>query len=168
MKTTKGFTIIEIILYMGLLAILITIMSSIFISILGVKLETQTNNAVQQDGKYILARLTYDIHRADKIISPALGATQTSFQLQITENSVTKVYSYSLNGDILNLSDGITTDRLNSPGTKLSLFNVVRLGNSATNPSDKDTLNLNFDVQSIGQTSSGPQIMEFHTTVSPR
>src|SRR5258708_2619087 len=78
---------------MGLLTILVTIMSSLFKTIVDVQLETKSASSVDQDGRFIIARLTHDMQSSQKIISPANpGDNLTS--LQITVNSVN--YTYSL------------------------------------------------------------------------
>src|SRR6266566_4299700 len=89
----RGFTLVELLLYMGLLTILVTIMSSLFKTIVDVQLESKSSSSVDQDGRFILARITHDMQAAQKIISPA-NPGDNSTSLQITVNSVN--YTYSL------------------------------------------------------------------------
>ena len=126
----KAFTIVELIIYMGIMAVLLTVITSIFLSVLDVQLQSEATTSVQSDGRYILSRLVYDIHRAANITTPA-SAGQTATSL------VTDVASYASVGDNL-LING--TDNLNSYATKLANFSVTRLGN----PSGSHTLTVSF------------------------
>src|SRR3989344_6301854 len=92
----KGFTLIELIIYMGLLVILLSVLTSIFMSSLDVQLESQANSAVEQDGSYILSRLAYDIHRAEAISIPDMPGSpgDQADNFRIVVNSVN--YSYSI------------------------------------------------------------------------
>ena len=64
-KFRSGFTIVELTIYMALLAVFLVIMTQILVSILDLQLESQATSFVEQDSRYILSRLAYDINRAD-------------------------------------------------------------------------------------------------------
>src|SRR5260221_14717573 len=97
----RGFTLVELLLYMGLLTILVTIMSSLFKTIVDVQLESKSSSSVDQDGRFIIARMVHDMQSAQTIVIPA-SAGSTTTTLQITENSVN--YTYSLVGGNLQLA----------------------------------------------------------------
>ena len=67
----RAFTIIELLIYMGLLAGLITILGTVLSQVIDVQLESQAISAVEQDGRFILARLNYDLHRVASVTTPA-------------------------------------------------------------------------------------------------
>src|SRR4030042_5852170 len=69
-KFQKGFTLVEILLYMGLLAILLVVLTEILVSILAVKIEFEATSSVEQDSRFLLSRLFYDINRASAITTP--------------------------------------------------------------------------------------------------
>src|SRR3989344_9090196 len=72
----RGVTLIELLLYMGLLALFLLVLTDIFVAITSVRTETETTSAVEQDGRFIISRLAYDVSRADSIsIPPQLGQT---------------------------------------------------------------------------------------------
>jgi type II secretory pathway pseudopilin PulG len=147
-KRAHGFTLIELILYIGLLSSLIVVMSQIFIAILNVKLESGSVSVVQQDGTYIQSRIAYDVRRASRILSPAIGQTGSVLSLTIVENGVDKTYSYSVSGSTLVLSDGTSTDNLEGTRSAISQFQVTRVGNSATISDAKDTVDVRFTLTS--------------------
>ena len=81
----KAFTLIELLIFMGILAALLGILSQILASALAVQVESQTASSVHSDGRYLLSRLTYDVRRASNITSPAsAGLTSPTLTLTIS------------------------------------------------------------------------------------
>ena len=157
---SSGFTLVELLISMGLLAIILSVLTSLFVSVIEAQLESQATSSVDQDGRFILARLSYDIHRTNSISIPAtLGAQGPT--LQIVVNGIT--YTYGLNGNELELTSNQGTDRINSPNTLISDVNFRRLGSTL---SGKNTIEIQFTVSS---TITRPQeIRSYNTTVGIR
>lgn len=151
-KAQLGFTLIELVLYFGLLSIFIVIMSQMFTAIMDVKLESASTSSVQQDATYLKARLSYDIRRAANILSPAVGQSASSLSLDIVENGTDKTYTYQLDGSVLTLSDGTNTDTLVSSESAVTQFLVTRVGNSGTITGARDTVDVQLTVTSRYQT----------------
>src|SRR5476651_71820 len=95
----KGFTLIELVLYIGILTILLTLMSSIFTSILDVQLESTATSSVNQDGRYLLSKLLYDVKSSSAIVVPSNPGT-VSGTMQLTINSINYTYSASSSGNL--------------------------------------------------------------------
>lgn len=173
-KNSKfAFTLVELLVFMGLFAILIVVLTQILVSALNVQLESQATSSVQQDGRYILARLTYDVNRATKnigqlsaIIEPASAGTQSD-KLQLTINGSTYKYA-TASGNILNLTvttGGVpTTNQLNSFGTTITNVVFKRIGSNT----NKDSIQASFTATSTSQSSSGPEVKTFQTTAGLR
>jgi Tfp pilus assembly protein PilW len=70
-RNQDGFTIVELLIYMGLLVIMIVIFTQIFVSILDNQLRSTNTSNVADDGRYIYSRFIYDVNRADSIASPS-------------------------------------------------------------------------------------------------
>lgn len=155
LKTKRfGFTVMELILYMGLLMILLVILSQLFTASIESQLSSQTFSYVQQDGRFVLNRLIYDIQNASSVTTPAaLG--QQSATLVIVVNGVT--YTYSLTGPNL-LVNGI---RLNGFNTSVSNITFQRLGNSGGKP----TVKLGFTMTSLTTENGVAEIKNYQTTV---
>lgn len=159
----KGVTIVELLLYMSILAVLLTVLTSIFVSALDVQSESQATSSVEQDGNYILARLNYDIHRAQSINIPlANGSSSASFQIVI--GGISNTYSVD-GGNNLILANDVGTDSLNNYGSGVSAFSVTRLGNAG---GVEDTLRINFTVASRTKKNSGFETKNFQTNLSLR
>src|SRR3989344_4943759 len=126
-NSQKGVTIVELLLYMSILAVLLTILTSIFVSALDVASESQSASSVEQDGNYILSRLNYDIHSAQGINIPSVNGS-SSASLRIVIDGINKTYSVDESNNII-LSDNSGTNNLNGYGTNISSFSITRLGN---------------------------------------
>src|SRR3990167_2520551 len=87
----RGFTVIEMVIYIGTLAIFMAILTQIFTSILNVRTKTESTSSLEQDSKYVLSRLVYDINRAQSITRPVnLGGQESRLEITIDGNP----YSY--------------------------------------------------------------------------
>jgi len=130
----QAFTIVELVIYMGLMSVFLVIMGSVFFSILDLQLESKASSDVQQDGQFILSRLGYDVRRATGVTAPA-SAGQTDSTLNLTIGGNSFVYAVS-NGD-LQLTVGGVSQNLTSFGSTISDFSVTRLQNTGGLPSLK-------------------------------
>src|SRR3989344_1996397 len=119
----KGFTLIEITLYFGLLSIFLLVLTYIFTSSLAVKLASESASALTQDAGYILSRLSYDLTNADSVTVPS------SQSLQFTNSGVS--YSYSVADGNLSLTEDSNSARLNGIDTRITSINFTQVGNSS-------------------------------------
>lgn len=165
-KKRVGFTIIELLIYMGILSILLYVLTDIFISSLEVKTQSESQASLQQDGRFILGKLMYDINQATAINYPALGEQSNS--LTIVIDNIT--YTYTLDNGNLQLTNNFGTNNLNSYNTQLSNLSFLHLGNQPTaeklNP--RDNIKINFNLSSKTIINSGQETLSFQTTVGLR
>lgn len=164
LKSGAGFTLVELLLYMGILSVFLSILTAIFVTALDVQMESEAATSVERDGTYILAKLAYDVHRASSISIPlSLGSNATN--LKILVGAVD--YTYSLDGsENLTLVNDIGTNNLNSYDSKVSGLSVTRLGNTG---GVEDTLKINFTITSRTQrVSFGYETKAFETNLALR
>lgn len=154
-----GFTIIEMVLYASLLSVFLLILVGVFTSILDVRLESQASSSVQQDGRFLLARLEYDVRRASSIVLPLLGATSSS--LQITIDGVN--YTYAFTNGAMNITNANGTDTLNSAGSVVQSLLFTRVGTGG-----KDTIRVLLTIVSTTVRPGGAEVRNFQTTVGLR
>ena len=161
MRKRAGFTIVEILIFFGLTSIFLTVITDLFVSIFDVKRESEATSAVEQDGRFILARLIRDVSRATAVTTPAsLGASGSSLVLTIGGAANT----YAVSGGNLNLSNSAGVSRVNSSETAISAITFQRVGNALTN----ETVRVNFTIESVTKRNSGSEIRTFQTTVGRR
>ena len=160
-KKTAGFSLVELIIYVGLSLVILTVITSLFISVLESQTRSQIGSVLEQDGKYIISKLSYEITQADDLVIPA-NLSQQSSQLQLTSSGQT--VSFSLSGQTLSLSKNLNTYKLHSPEIEVSSFQVTRLGNV----DGQQALTINLTLTSLNQTAGGPSTKDYQTTVSLR
>lgn len=164
LNAQRGITVVELLLYMAILATLITILTSIFVSALDVQSESSAVSGIQQDGNYIIAKLGYDIHRAQSINIPSSNGLPPTDNFQIVINSINNTYSTDANGNLI-LTNDSGPSNLNSYGSNVSAFLISRFGNAG---GVEDTLKINFRITSRTKRVSGPEIKDFQTNFSLR
>lgn len=174
-NSQKGFTIVELLLYMGIFSILLVVLMQLFTSILDVSLESKATSSVEQDGSYILSRLSYDIHNGTALtvsavpptaVTTCTWPTSTACQLQIT-GTPTNTYTVNNSGNLLIN----TTDQLNSSSTKVTQIVYTKLVNtaSADNLNPKPSVRIAVTIQSKTIRRGGIlQTKIFQTTIGVR
>lgn len=158
----KGFSLVEMLVYMGLFSILLIPLMQLFTSTIAVRLESEATSAVSQDGRYILSKLSYDIHNASTILSPGLGVTTSA--LHISGSGFD--YTYGLDGEgNLVLNNGVTSDSLNSEGTTIPQITFTTLGNGT----GKKVVQVSVQVESkVIRQGNNKELKTFQTVVGTR
>ena len=138
-KSQSGFTLVELLIYMGLLTILIVIFTQIFISIIENQLSSTNTSNVADDGRYIYSRFIYDVGRADSIIEPELfGSSSANLILVINGEN----HTYSTSSGNLVISNPSGTYNLNGYGSSISNLLFTKVGTDSA----KDTVRINFTI----------------------
>ncbi|OGD97226.1 hypothetical protein A3F02_03005 [Candidatus Curtissbacteria bacterium RIFCSPHIGHO2_12_FULL_38_9b] len=164
MTKLRGTTIVELLVYMGLLSIFLLVLTQILISALNIKLESESYTSVEEDGRFITARLSNDINRANSIISPSpIGVSSNTLTLSINGT----IYTYALSETNLELTNDLGSNNLNSSESIVSNPSFLRIGNSAI-PNSKDTIKISFTLNSKTKRIQGSESKTFETTVGLR
>jgi Tfp pilus assembly protein PilW len=158
-KIKAGFTQIELILSMGILMILISVLTTLFGQILDVQLESKSTSSIDQNGRFIMARLTRDMQSAQSISIPATAGAQTN-TLQIKVNSIDYIYSVSNSGNLV-LTNNTGTNVLNSEAASVSGMTFKRVGTGTSN----DTIQIGFTVSTRVRKVAGFEQKTFQTTL---
>lgn len=152
-----GTTIIELTIYMGILAVVLVVLTQLFGSAVDVRRESEATSYTMTDIRYLYSRFLYDISNADSITTPAnLGNSSAS--LQFVKDSVTHTYQLSSSNLLL---DSV---QLNNFGTSISNVSFQRLGNAG----GKHTIRVSYTVTSKTKKSSGNEIKTVTTTIGMR
>lgn len=156
-----GYSLIEILIYMALLGIFLFGLTNMFVSSIDLKLETEANSSVEQDGRYILSRLRYDIINSSAISLPASVGAQGN-TMRLTRGGIN--YTYTLSDGNLMVSDGVTSIQMNSPETHFTAINFKRLGNIG----GKNTITISYTLESEAQQSKGTETRNYELTYGIR
>ena len=158
----KSFTIIESLIYIGILSIILMVFVELFTSLTRVRTENESTSNIQQDSSYLINKFTYDIHRA-KDISLPLHPPDESNALSISIDGTT--YSYTINGEQnLILSDGVDSYQLNGYDTSISEIIFTRLGQDDAH----DVIKVNFTVTSRVRNPAGFESQSYETVIGLR
>lgn len=158
----RGFTLIELVLYVGILSILLGVVATIFGQILDVQLSSESTSTVDQDGRYILAKLTHDFQSSSPIVfgsTMELGASSTILNMNLNRESTDTVYSLDSSGNLI-LTNIYGTNTLNSVYTRISNLSFRRLGLDDS----KDTVQINFTVTSRIPKNNSYESRSFQST----
>ncbi len=156
-----GATLVELLLVMGLLSSLLVVVATVFTSSVDQQQLSRNYSSVTSNGRFIMARLNYDIGRASAVTTPAsLGSSSASLVMTISSTT----YTYSLSGNDLQLNDSTSTANLNDNTVKVSSLSFQRLGNV----SGKPTITYTFTVTGLSFTHGVNSAQTFTSTVELR
>src|SRR5258706_8895512 len=110
---SRGFTIVELLIYMALLTIFLLVLLDIFTTTLNFKLQSEASSVLNQDARAILANFNYNIYNA--------GSATVPLTSQLSLDSGAKIYQLS-NGDLL-----LNSVQLNSQDTKIDSINFTKI-----------------------------------------
>lgn len=161
MKRT-GSTVVELILYMGLLSVFLLMLFELYGQVLSNQTRSASVSLVQQNANFVLNKLTHDIRQADSIISPA-GIGASSSVIVLRNGGLNQSYQV-INHRLVFGPDIATASALNDADTRISNFRAIRVGN----PDGKNTLILDFTVESILAENSGTRLLNIHTATTTR
>ncbi len=160
-QSILGFTLLELVLYIGIFSILLMVFVQFFSSILDVGQESAAISSVNQDSQFILDRLSFDIHRAQSIASPgALGEITNSLQIVIDGIN----YTYYLGSGNLLLSNDSGINMLNGFDTTVSNVTFRKIGNIG----GKDTIVIGLTLTSKVLRKGVAEVKNFQTAIGLR
>lgn len=157
----KGVTLVELLLYMGLLSILLVVLTDILVAALNLGLGAKSYSAVESDGRYIMSRITYDIKRASEILVPEnVGDQDSSLELVIFD----EISSYELSSGDLLLVNPYGTNNINGSDSIVSdlTFTRVMQGSTAT------SIKVEFTVTGKAKNNVGQEVQQFESTIAER
>lgn len=131
----KAFTLLEIILYIGLLTLFLAIAGGIAINIIFNKTKLSVTQEISQNGRFAMEKIYNSIINADGINIPTLGQSGAVLSLTVTD-SLKNPTIFDLSNGVLRIKEGsnqpidLTSDKVIV--TSLSLSNVSYTNTSGT------------------------------------
>ena len=164
-NSQKGASLIELLLYFSLLGILLMVVTDVMLRTSEFSLEAASKNDLLADTRFIISRLSYDIHQATSITTPAILG-DNSQTLVLTVGTETHTYTISGSNLVYERVAGATTQtaNINSNKVVVTSLNFQRLGNNGGKPTVKITIGL----EAVKKDKSGPAQKTVETVVGIR
>lgn len=125
-KNQAGFSLIELLIYMGLFSGFLLVLGALFVSTLEAQQDASTSSHSDQDSWYVLSRLQHDLYQATSVVVPSnLGEQNSSLILDLDGSQVT----YSLIENKLAITKNSESTSLVSEHVSVSNLSFTRLGN---------------------------------------
>lgn len=80
-KKDEGFTLVEFLIYSVLITMIVGLLVLMSTNILGARGRVIAMEAISYDARFVLGRITYEIRRAEQIISPLSGSSGSFLEL---------------------------------------------------------------------------------------
>lgn len=101
----RGFTLIEFLLYIGLVGIVLTVAGAIGLNILFGKAKLGAIEEVSQNARFAMEKISERTRNAEAITNPGIGATGPSLSLQMADSSKNPTI-FDIAGGILRIKEG--------------------------------------------------------------
>lgn len=127
---TQGFTLIELMVYLGILSIISVVLSLSFISLTRGRAQNESRTEVQSNARFAMDKITQDIQAASSV-SLGSGGVSTSSALVLTEPIGTVQYSVS-NGQLQRTVNSGAPDIITSTLVTANTLTFTRADNYNT------------------------------------
>jgi len=134
-RQAAGFTLLEILIYIGLVAIGLFAASSMMLNIISGKAKLSSIEEVSQNARFTVEQIADRIRNADAVNSPAAGASNSALSLQMSDPNKNPTIFDLLDGKVRIKEGSAAAVDLSSAATtvtSLQFFNISYPGTPAT------------------------------------
>lgn len=131
----KGYTLIELLLYLGIASSLVVALAVFFSTVLQARERNNTIIEIEDQGRQALYRITQTIRNAKSINSPSSGGSSATLSLEMEESTKNPAI-FDVAGGVLRLTEGagspvaLTASRF--PVSAITFTNLSRTGTPGT------------------------------------
>lgn len=133
-RSRPGVTLVELMLFMTLIAIAAGAMFSFFILTTDARVRQRAHADIEQVGVQLTQQLIYEVRTAERVLLPAKGMTGSVLVLQ-TESSDGSPLIFAAESGVLLLVRGTNTHLLSSQGFLITDFEVANTSTNDASPS---------------------------------
>lgn len=130
-KTKKAFTLVEIILYIGLVSIMLLVITSFFGVMIQSRLRNQAIADVNEQGVQVMQIILQTVRNATAINAPTPGNSETSLSVNVNGAGLSPSV-FSLNSGAIQITEGagsaVTLSSNRVILTSLTFTNLTRSG----------------------------------------
>lgn len=156
----KGFTLIEMILYVASSALILFAFGSFVFTTLNARIKNATILEVEQQGQFVLSTITQYLRNAENITSPTAGNTAVELELDVIDLQSDPT-TFGISNNVIQVSEGgATAVSLTSSTVTASALSFV----NATRSRSPGSVQISFTL--TGNNSSGRNEYEYTKTFS--
>lgn len=154
----KGFTLIETIIYMGILVVILLIVTNLLIASSSFSQEETARLEIQKNGRFAIERIIRDLQA-----SQAVNIPDTSVPTNHLVISNPTQITYNISNNRLVRVDSTSTENVTDNQVKIDSLSFSRIENSG----GRATIKMDLTVNYIGQVEGNRNISQkFSTTYS--
>ena len=113
MKHKTGFTLIELLIYITILGLVLIVITGFFWNIALGYVKENSYQELQQNGRFVLAKISQEIRRAKNVTNPGIGLSSNFLSLEMPDSN--QLIFLVDNGKLIMTKNGtdsiLTTDR---------------------------------------------------------
>lgn len=159
MKPTRGSSLVELILYTGLLTTILVVLYQLFTLAGYRKINEIVEDELYTNASRTMADLSRTIQQSTAITEPALGAASSRLRL----NGGTTVYQLDSNNRLVKLENG-TTAFMTGAAVTIDNLTFTRRGPST----ESQTITADFTVVGVHPVERGIMSEDFTTSITVR
>ncbi|MEK7107005.1 MAG: prepilin-type N-terminal cleavage/methylation domain-containing protein [Patescibacteria group bacterium] len=141
----NGFTLIEFLIYIAIVASLLTTLSALLYQLMGAQVKNQSIADVEQEGELVTQLMTQTVRNASGINSPARGASSSSLSI-VTLASSTNPTIFDLSSGTLRIKEG-SSSAVSLTTSRVTASNLLFQNYSRT--STPDTVHIQFTLTRV-------------------
>ena len=118
----KGFTLVELLLYIGLVVIILLAVVQLLAVMFQSRIKHQVITEVEEQGMLLIQRIIQSIRNADAILSPTIGGVSSSLSLNVVGASNDPTVFSAVSG-VAQITEGVSSPVTLTAG-KVSVSNL--------------------------------------------
>lgn len=157
-KINSGFTLVEILLYLSLFAVVVLGSVAFIHTMLETNIKTKTILAADTEANHVLSIITQSIRDSATVLSPSKGNENSILAIQTFNEQYPSIVFGIINNALVVSEIGQSTTTLTSNKIKISNLKFTNIGTI----NGKDSIKISFTVNTQGE--SGRQEYNYEKT----
>jgi Tfp pilus assembly protein FimT len=147
-RSQKGFTLVELVLYVSICSILLLTISSFLSFLLGARVRSQAITEVNQQGFQVMSLITQTIRNGRSIQVPSIGTSSSTLSIT-TGNAVLNPTIFDLSSTTIRIKEGSKTAvPLINSRVRLSALTFQNVSSSS---STEKIIRISYTIDSVNQ-----------------
>lgn len=148
LRSQKGFTLVELVLYVSICSILLLTISSFLSFLLGARVRSQAISEVNQQGFQAMSLITQTIRNGRSIQVPGIGTSSSTLSIT-TSNALLNPTIFDVSSTTLRVKEGSKTAiLLTNSRVKLSALTFQNVSSSS---STEKIIRISFTLDAVNQ-----------------